>query len=103
MLGERRCDRNTPTVLFYGHYDVQPPDPLGDWESPPFEPEERGGRVYGRGAVDNKGQVMAALAAMAALISSDSLGYSIKVILEGEEESGSPSDGWVDHLSLYPG
>ena len=58
-----------PTVLCYGHYDVQPPDPLDEWVSPPFEPAERNGNLYARGAVDDKGQVWAQVKALESLLS----------------------------------
>src|ERR1700743_2238581 len=57
-----------PTVLFYGHYDVQPPDPLDEWTSPPFEPEERNGNLYARGAVDDKGQMWMHVKALESLM-----------------------------------
>jgi len=80
-----------PTVLLYGHYDVQPPDPLEQWLSPPFEPTIRNGRLYGRGAGDNKGQHFAQLLALESLLAvSGALPCSVKVLLEGEEEIGSP-------------
>lgn len=80
-----------PTVLFYGHYDVQPPDPLEEWVSPPFEPEIRDGRIYARGAGDNKGQHFAQLLAIeSTLACRGKLPCNVKVLLEGEEEIGSP-------------
>ncbi len=80
-----------PTVLIYGHYDVQPADPLDAWHSPPFEPTIRDGRLYGRGAGDNKGQHLAHILGIAALRAVDgALPLHVKVVLEGEEESGSP-------------
>jgi acetylornithine deacetylase/succinyl-diaminopimelate desuccinylase-like protein len=80
-----------PTVLFYGHYDVQPPDPLDLWTSPPFEPEIRNGRIYGRGVADNKAQHLSHIAAIRAwLTATGSLPVNVKVLLEGEEEVGSP-------------
>jgi len=85
VFAERPGDPGKPTILFYGHYDVQPADPVGEWTTPPFEPCVRGGRLYGRGAQDNKGQVMYALKAFEALGNS---GPTIKVIIEGEEENG---------------
>ena len=81
-----------PTVLVYGHYDVQPVDPLELWETPPFEASERDGRLYGRGTVDDKGQFYLHLKAMESwLSSSESLPVNMKVIIEGEEEVGSES------------
>jgi acetylornithine deacetylase/succinyl-diaminopimelate desuccinylase-like protein len=81
----------TPTVLLYGHYDVQPPDPLELWHSPPFEPEIRNGRIYGRGVGDNKGQHLAQILAVEATLAvHGSLPCGVKILLEGEEEIGSP-------------
>jgi acetylornithine deacetylase/succinyl-diaminopimelate desuccinylase-like protein len=79
-----------PTVLVYGHYDVQPPEPLELWESPPFEPQCRGDYLYGRGASDMKGQIMTCLNAIQALEHTGGLGVNLKFLLEGEEEIGSP-------------
>jgi acetylornithine deacetylase/succinyl-diaminopimelate desuccinylase-like protein len=76
-------------VLFYGHYDVQPVDPINLWETPPFEPTLRNGRMYARGAQDNKGQVFYFLKAVEALRASGTDLPTIKILLEGEEESGS--------------
>ncbi|SHK72587.1 dipeptidase [Rhodothermus profundi] len=79
-----------PTVLVYGHYDVQPPDPLELWTSPPFEPEVRDGMLYARGACDDKGQLfMHVKAAEAYLRTAGTLPVNLKFLLEGEEESGS--------------
>jgi acetylornithine deacetylase/succinyl-diaminopimelate desuccinylase-like protein len=89
VYAEYRGPDDAPTVLFYGHYDVQPVDPLDEWDSPPFEPVMRGDRVYARGAQDNKGQLFYALSAMAALIEHNELNLTVKVLIEGEEESGS--------------
>lgn len=84
-------DDALPTVLIYGHYDVQPPDPLDAWISPPFEPEIRNGRLYARGAGDNKGQFFAQLAGIRAwLETTESLPVNVKFLIEGEEETGSP-------------
>src|SRR3984957_15831220 len=79
-----------PTCLAYGHYDVQPPDPLDEWISPPFEPTERNGNLYARGAVDDKGQMFMHLKALEALFQSSGgrLPINVRVILEGEEEVG---------------
>ena len=77
------------TILFYGHYDVQPPEPLELWTSPPFEPTLRDGRMYARGAQDNKGQVFFFLKAIEALKAEGADLPTIKVLIEGEEESGS--------------
>ncbi|MBN1266999.1 MAG: dipeptidase [Anaerolineales bacterium] len=80
----------SPTVLVYGHYDVQPPDPLEAWSSDPFVPVERGGQLYARGAADMKGQLMAVLAAASAVFQSG-IPIHVKFLLEGEEEIGSGS------------
>jgi len=78
----------TPTILIYGHYDVQPPDPLNLWTSPPFEPVIRNGNVYARGANDDKGQCLTHLFAVESILQSqDALPCKIKFIIEGEEES----------------
>ena len=78
-----------PTVLIYGHYDVQPPDPLDEWLSPPFEPTERNGNLYARGAVDDKGQVVAQVKALESLLAANhALPINVRVLFEGEEEVG---------------
>ena len=78
------------TLLFYNHYDVQPPEPLELWESPPFEPEVRAGKLYGRGVSDDKGHIVARLFALDALLESDGeLPCNIKFVIEGEEETAS--------------
>lgn len=82
---------NAPTVLVYGHYDVQPPDPLDLWESPPFSPMQRGDFLYGRGASDMKGQIIASLAAVESILKNGDSPVNIKFIYEGEEEIGSPN------------
>ncbi|MEZ5277193.1 MAG: dipeptidase [Opitutaceae bacterium] len=83
-----------PTVIFYAHYDVQPVDPLDLWQSPPFEPEVRDGRLYGRGASDDKLGVITVLAALETLIAVEGrLPVNVKICFEGEEEIGSPSLG----------
>ena len=81
-----------PTVLVYGHYDVQPVDPLGAWRSPPFEPTHRGDDLYGRGAADDKGQLCAHLGAIEAWLRGvGRLPVNVRCLLDGEEEIGSPS------------
>ncbi len=83
-------DAQRPTVLVYGHYDVQPPDPLDLWETPPFEPVERGGKLFARGACDDKGQLFIhAKAAESWLRTTGELPVNLKFLIEGEEESGS--------------
>jgi acetylornithine deacetylase/succinyl-diaminopimelate desuccinylase-like protein len=78
-----------PTVLLYGHYDVQPAEPLEEWKSPPFEPQEREGNLYARGAVDDKGQMWMHVKALESLLAADgSLPVNVRVIVEGEEEVG---------------
>jgi acetylornithine deacetylase/succinyl-diaminopimelate desuccinylase-like protein len=80
----------TTTILFYGHYDVQPPDPLDMWDSPPFEPEIREGRIYARGIGDNKGQLFANLCGIECALEAEELGINVKFVFDGEEEIGSP-------------
>lgn len=83
-------NKDAKTVLFYGHYDVQPPDPLELWDSPPFEPEIREGKVYARGSADNKGQLIAhVLAVKAFKTAGTEIPCNVKFVFEGEEESGS--------------
>jgi len=89
VYGEWMGAPDKPTVLMYGHYDVQPVDPINLWQSPPFEPEVRGDNIYARGAVDDKGQMLALLKAVEAITKTEgSLPVNIKVLIEGEEESG---------------
>jgi acetylornithine deacetylase/succinyl-diaminopimelate desuccinylase-like protein len=99
LLAERPGKPGAPVVLFYGHYDVQPADPLELWSSQPFEPELREGRVYARGASDNKGQIFAFLQGVAALLAAGVEVPTIRLVLEGEEESG--SDGLIACLSQW--
>lgn len=82
---------NAPTVLFYGHYDVQPVDPIDLWTSPPFEPVIQDGKVYARGATDDKGQVFIHIKAIESILSQSPLPVNIKLLIEGEEEVGSPN------------
>jgi acetylornithine deacetylase/succinyl-diaminopimelate desuccinylase-like protein len=94
VYGSLVRDPNAFTLICYGHYDVQPPEPLDLWQSPPFEPEVRDGRIYGRGVGDNKGQLLAhVLAAWAWLETAGRLPINVKFVFEGEEESGSGSLG----------
>jgi acetylornithine deacetylase/succinyl-diaminopimelate desuccinylase-like protein len=91
VFGEMAGPAGSPTVLLYGHYDVQPPDPLDEWISPPFEPTIRNGRLYARGVGDNKGQHLAQILGVKSLLETHgSLPCNVKVLLEGEEEIGSP-------------
>ncbi len=91
VFGEITVDTSRPTILVYGHYDVQPPEPLEDWLSPPFQPTVRNDRIYARGAGDNKGQLYAQLMGMKSILATKfPLGVNVKFIFEGEEENGSP-------------
>jgi acetylornithine deacetylase/succinyl-diaminopimelate desuccinylase-like protein len=91
VLGRWDQAPGAPTVLLYGHYDVQPPDPLEEWISPPFEPTIRDGRIYARGVGDNKGQHFAQILAIEShLVAHSRLPCNVIVLLEGEEEVGSP-------------
>lgn len=96
LFAERAGDEGAPTLLFYGHYDVQPADPLGEWKTPPFEPTLVGDRVYCRGAQDDKGQLFAFLCGVRDYLSSESneayrpgCRPTLKILLEGQEECGS--------------
>jgi acetylornithine deacetylase/succinyl-diaminopimelate desuccinylase-like protein len=89
VVGRRPGPEGAPTVLLYAHHDVQPPGAGADWIGEPFEPTERDGRLYGRGAADDKAGVMVHVAALRAL--GDELGVGIVVFVEGEEEIGSPT------------
>lgn len=92
VLGEWRGAKGAQTILIYGHYDVQPPEPLEEWSSPPFEPTERDGRIYARGSADDKGQLYMHVKALEAhLATSGSLPVNVIVLAEGEEEIGSPN------------
>ena len=106
VFAERKPpSEDAPTILYYGHYDVQPADPLDQWNSPPFEPaiidDANGGRIVARGAVDDKGQVMTFIEAFRAWIdTTGGIPVGIKVMLEGEEESGSESlEGFLDDFA----
>ncbi len=89
VYGEKITDPSLPTVLVYGHYDVQPADPLELWTSGPFEPEIRDGKIYARGACDDKGQMFMHIKALEVMARTNSLACNIKVMIEGEEEVGS--------------
>jgi acetylornithine deacetylase/succinyl-diaminopimelate desuccinylase-like protein len=89
VFGEKKVDPSKPTVLVYGHYDVQPPDPLDKWKSPPFEPTVRDNRIYARGSCDDKGQVYMHIKAFEILMKHNLLTCNIKFMIEGEEEVGS--------------
>ncbi|HYJ63252.1 MAG TPA: M20/M25/M40 family metallo-hydrolase, partial [Parafilimonas sp.] len=91
VYGEKIIDANKPTVLVYGHYDVQPPDPLELWNSGPFEPVIKDNKIYARGSADDKGQFYMHVKALETLIATNSLPTNIKFIIEGEEEIGSPN------------
>ncbi|MEG0385410.1 MAG: M20/M25/M40 family metallo-hydrolase, partial [Solibacillus sp.] len=92
VYGEWLHAKDKPTVLFYGHYDVQPVDPLNLWDSPPFEPEIRDNKLFARGSSDDKGQVYMHLKMIEALFATEgTLPVNVKFIYEGEEEIGSPS------------
>ncbi|MGB3590119.1 MAG: dipeptidase [Nonlabens sp.] len=100
VYGEKIIDKNLPTVLVYGHYDVQPPDPVELWSSPPFEPVIKetdthpDGAIFARGACDDKGQMYMHVKAMEYMTANDELPCNVKFMIEGEEEVGSESLGW---------
>ncbi len=91
VFAEKIIDKQKPTVLVYGHYDVQPPDPLNEWKSPPFDPEIRDENIYARGADDDKGQLFIQLKAFEYMVAENKLPCNVKFLIEGEEEIGSPS------------
>ena len=91
VFASKTTDPKLPTVMVYGHYDVMPAEPLELWDSPPFEPEIRDGKVYARGADDDKGQSFLQAKAFEYLVKTNQLKCNVKFILEGEEEIGSPS------------
>jgi len=95
--GEKIIDTAKPTVLIYGHMDVMPVDPINLWTSPPFEPEIRDGKIWGRGAEDNKGQSFMHAKAFELMVKTDTLPCNVKFMIEGEEEIGSPNLGkWCE-------
>lgn len=90
LMGDWLHAAGQPTILVYGHYDVQPPDPVEKWHTPPFEPDVRDGRLYARGVSDDKGPVIVALSAVAAFLRGQgALPVNVKFLIEGEEEIGS--------------
>ena len=93
VYGEKIIDSSKPTVLVYGHYDVQPPDPLELWKTPPFEPTVRDGKIYARGACDDKGQFYMHVKAFELMMQTNTLPCNIKFMIEGEEEVGSNNLG----------
>ena len=95
VYGQKIIGDSVPTVLVYGHYDVQPPDPVNLWTSPPFEPVIKDGKIFARGSCDDKGQVYMHIKAFEAMIKLDQLSCNIKFMIEGEEEVGS------DNLGLF--
>jgi acetylornithine deacetylase/succinyl-diaminopimelate desuccinylase-like protein len=88
VYGEHLHAPGAPTLLLYGHYDVQPPEPLAEWHSPPFEPTVRGDHLYARGVADDKGLLLILIHAVERLIHANQLGVNVKFLIEGEEESG---------------
>ena len=95
VYGQKIANPAWPTVLVYGHYDVQPADPLNLWDSPPFEPVIKDGNIYARGSCDDKGQVYMHIKAFEAMTSLGLLRCNVKFMIEGEEEVGS------DHLGSF--
>src|SRR6188768_1327173 len=93
VYGEKIIDPSRPTVLVYGHYDVQPVEPLELWHSGPFEPVIKDGKVFARGSADDKGQFYMHVKALEIMVKTDSLPTNIKFLIEGEEEIGSPNLG----------
>jgi len=93
VFGEKIVDEKLPTVLVYGHYDVQPADPLDLWHSPPFEPVIKDGKIYARGACDDKGQMYMHVKAVELMLKTDGLPCNVKFMIEGEEEVGSDNLG----------
>ena len=91
VYAEKIIDASKPTVLVYGHYDVQPADPLNLWNSPPFEPVIKDGKIFARGSCDDKGQFYMHVKALETMVQTNSLCTNIKFCIEGEEEVGSPN------------
>ena len=96
VYGEWLGAPGKPTILFYGHYDVQPPDPLDEWKSEPFDPTVRGSDIFARGAADDKGQVYLQMKAVEGLLKTTGrLPVNVKFLIEGEEETGG------EHIEAY--
>jgi acetylornithine deacetylase/succinyl-diaminopimelate desuccinylase-like protein len=93
VVGEKIIDPSKPTVLVYGHYDVQPADPLELWNSGPFEPVIKDGKIFARGSCDDKGQFYMHIKAFETMMRTDTMQTNVKFIIEGEEEVGSPNLG----------
>lgn len=93
VYGEKMIDPALPTVLVYGHYDVQPADPIELWDTPPFEPTVRDGKIYARGAADDKGQFYMHVKAFEYMVKENDLACNVKFMIEGEEEVGSANLG----------
>jgi acetylornithine deacetylase/succinyl-diaminopimelate desuccinylase-like protein len=93
VYGEKMIDASKPTVLVYGHYDVQPADPLNLWDSPAFEPVVKDGKIYARGSCDDKGQMYMHIKAFEAMMKLNQLTCNVKFMIEGEEEVGSDNLG----------
>src|SRR5690606_15385435 len=93
VYGEKIIDPSLPTVLVYGHYDVQPPEPLELWHTPPLEPTVRDGKIFARGAWDDKGQFYMHVKAFELMMNTNTLPCNIKFMIEGEEEVGSDNLG----------
>ena len=93
VFGQKIIDKTLPTVLVYGHYDVQPADPYELWNSPPFEPVVKDGKIYARGACDDKGQFYMHIKAFEAMMATNALPCNVKFMIEGEEEIGSDNLG----------
>jgi acetylornithine deacetylase/succinyl-diaminopimelate desuccinylase-like protein len=93
VYGEKMIDPTKPTVLVYGHYDVQPPDPIDLWTTPAFDPQVRDAKIYARGACDDKGQMYMHVKAFETMMQTNSLPCNIKFMIEGEEEVGSNNLG----------
>ncbi|ARS37894.1 peptidase dimerization domain protein [Pontibacter actiniarum] len=93
VYGEKMVDPSLPTVLVYGHYDVQPADPYELWNSPPFEPVVKDGKIYARGACDDKGQMYMHVKAFETMVKTNTLACNVKFMIEGEEEVGSVNLG----------